>query len=95
MDLFHKLIDLIDRNAEKIPEGDYLELCDTIHKLRHKVKPPSFLIDQNQPLYLPTETGVNSVQSEDEEVAYPGLNEFLQELHEEWTDREVNSPHET
>jgi hypothetical protein len=50
MDLFHKIIDLIDKNSSTIPEGDYLELCDTIKKLRDKVKPPSFLLDQNEPL---------------------------------------------
>jgi hypothetical protein len=51
MDLFHKIIDLIDKNSSTIPEGDYLELCDTIKKLRDKVKPPSFLLNQNDPLW--------------------------------------------
>jgi hypothetical protein len=46
MDLFHKLIDLVDKNSSVIPEGDYIELCDTIKELREKVKPPPFLIDQ-------------------------------------------------
>jgi len=120
MDLFHKLIDLIDRNAEKIPEGDYLELCDTIQELREQVKPPSFLLDQNQPLWLGREAPVyeptvpvtagqppewieDSLPSDpdtatqrareqlhqrwrelDEEVMYPGLTAFLQELHDDW-----------
>ena len=52
MDLFHKIIDLIDKNSDRIPEGDYLELCDTIQELRRQVKPPSFLLDQNQPLWM-------------------------------------------
>ena len=43
---------LVDKNSDKIPEGDYLELCDTIHELRQQVKPPSFLLDQNQPLWM-------------------------------------------
>jgi len=52
MDLFHKIMALVDKNSDKIPEGDYLELCDTIHELRRQVKPPSFLLDQNQPLWM-------------------------------------------
>ena len=41
---------LVDKNSENIPEGDYLQLCDTIQELREHVKPPSFLIDQNRPM---------------------------------------------
>ena len=52
MDLFHKLIELIDKNSANIPEGDYIELCDTMKQLRDKVKPPSFLLDQNEPMTL-------------------------------------------
>jgi hypothetical protein len=111
MDLFHKIMALIDKNSDKIPEGDYLELCDTIHELRRQVKPPSFLLDQNQPLtYAPMtdgqphdwmddelpsdpDTAAQRAREElrqrwrelDEEVMYPGLNQFLQELHEEWS----------
>ena len=77
MDLFHKLIELIDKNSSTIPEGDYIELCDTIKQLRDKVKPPSFLLDQNDPMTL---------GDEDEEVMHPGLNNYLQELDEEWTE---------
>jgi hypothetical protein len=77
MDLFHKLIELIDKNSSTIPEGDYIELCDTMKQLRDKVKPPSFLLDQNDPMTL---------GDEDEEVMYPGLNDDLQELDEEWTE---------
>ena len=113
---------LVDKNSDKIPEGDYLELCDTIHELRRQVKPPSFLLDQNQPLwmgdeaptYRPTlpvtdgqprdwmddelpsdpDTAAQRAREQirqqwrdlNEEVMYPGLNQFLQELHEEWSD---------
>ena len=77
MDLFHKLIELIDKNSANIPEGDYIELCDTMKQLRDKVKPPSFLLDQNEPMTL---------GDEDEEVMYPGLNAFLHGLDEEWTE---------
>ena len=107
MDLFHKIIDLVDKNSSVIPEGDYLELCDTIKKLRDKVKPPSFLLNQNDPLwetdgppvYEPTlpsdpDTAAQREREQirhrwrelDEEVMYPGLNQFLQDLHEEWSD---------
>ena len=111
MDLFHKIMELVDKNSDKIPEGDYLELCDTIHELRRQVKPPSFLLDQNQPLTyapmtdgqppewiedpLPSDPDTAAQRSReqlhqrwrelDEEVMYPGLNQFLQELHEEWS----------
>ena len=105
-------MELVDKNSDKIPEGDYLELCDTIHELRRQVKPPSFLLDQNQPLMyapmtdgqppewiedpLPSDPDTAAQRSReqlhqrwrelDEEVMYPGLNQFLQELHEEWSD---------
>lgn len=99
MDLFHKIIDLIDKNSDRIPEGDYLELCDTIQELREQVKPPSFLLDQNQPLWMGREAPVYRPtvpvtdgqppewfenEEDDEERVYPGLNAFLQGLHAEW-----------
>ena len=118
MDLFHKIMELVDKNSDKIPEGDYLELCDTIHELRRQVKPPSFLLDQNQPLmYAPMTDGQPPEWIEDplpsdpdtaaqrareqihqqwrdlnEEIMYPGLNQFLQELHEEWSATDNMSP---
>ena len=42
---------LVDKNSESIPEGDYLQLCDTIQELREYVKPPSFL-DQTRPTWI-------------------------------------------
>ena len=57
MDLFHKLMELVDKNSENIPEGDYLQMRDTIKELRERVKPPPFLIDQNQPLWMSENTG--------------------------------------
>jgi hypothetical protein len=108
MDLFHKIMELVDKNSDKIPEGDYLELCDTIHELRRRVKPPSFLLDQNQPLWMgheapvyePTLPVTDGLPSDPDTAAQrareqlhqrwrelddPGLNQFLQELHEEWS----------
>ena len=55
MDLFHKIMELVDKNSESIPEGDYLQLCDTIQELREHVKPPSFL-DQTTPMWVSDET---------------------------------------
>ena len=123
---------LVDKNSGNIPEGDYLQLCDTIQELREHVKPPSFL-DQTRPTWIsdhdperdgppryePTHDILNgpipdgqprdwmddelpsdpdtaaqrdreqlhqSWRELDEEVMYPGLNQFLNELHEEWSD---------
>ena len=129
MDLFHKIMALVDKNSGNIPEGDYLQLCDTIQELREHVKPPSFLdqsipmwrydeTNQRPPVFQPThvvpitdgqphEWMDDSMPSDpdtaaqrdreqfhqqwrersgDEEVMYPGLHEFLQQLDEEWSD---------
>ena len=88
MDLFHKVINLIDKNSSVIPEGDYLELCDTIKELREKVQPPPFLIDENEPMTYTPENRVLQrwVELDDEEeFANPELNTFLQDLHAEWS----------
>lgn len=37
-DLFHKLLELIDKNSENIPEGDYMEICSIIKQIHDKVK---------------------------------------------------------
>ena len=108
-------MELVDKNSESIPEGDYLQLCDTIQELREHVKPPSFLdqttpmwvsdeTSQGPPVYQPTSDRLPSDPDtaaqrdreqlhqlwreldDDEERENPGLNQFLQELHEEWTD---------
>ena len=55
MDLFHKIMALVDKNSGNIPEGDYLQLCNTIQELREHVKPPSFL-DQSIPMWRYDET---------------------------------------
>ena len=53
MDLFHKIQGIVDKNMWNFPEGDYLEICNTVKELRDLVTPPTFLLDQNQPLILP------------------------------------------
>ncbi len=121
---------LVDKNSGNIPEGDYLQLCDTIQELREQVKPPSFLIDQNRPMQrsgydsfnwgppvfqpthvvpitdgqphewmddsMPSDPDTAAQRDREqfhqhwrevhEEVMYPGLNQFLNELHEEWSE---------
>ena len=99
MDLFHKIQSLVDKNCDKIPEGDYLEMCNTIKEFRDKVKPPRFLLDQNQPLtmsdYDPQSDGppvyeptiyVTDGQPQEwiDEEEYSGLNAFLEQLHADW-----------
>ena len=91
MDLFHKIMALIDKNSDKIPEGDYLELCDTIHELRRQVKPPSFLLDQNQPLmYAPMTDGQPPEWIEDSLPSDPDTvaQRAREQIHQQW--RELN-----
>ena len=52
MDKFHKLLELVDKNANTIPEGDYLEMCNILKEIHEKVKPPPFLLDQNEPMTM-------------------------------------------
>jgi len=76
-------MELVDKNSDRIPEGDYLELCDTIHELRRQVKPPA----QRE-----REQIRHRWRELDEEVMYPGLNQFLQELHEDWAATDHDGP---
>ena len=93
MDLFHKIQSLLDKNSDKIPEGDYLEMCNTIKELRDKVKPPRFLLNQNQPLTMsdydpqrdePPVYEHTVYVTDEEDTLYPGLSVFLEQLHAEW-----------
>lgn len=52
MDKFHKLLELVDKNANTIPEGDYIEMCNILKEIHEKVKPPPFLLDQNEPMTM-------------------------------------------
>ena len=52
MDKFHKLLELVDKNANTIPEGDYIEMCNILKDIHEKVKPPPFLLDQNEPMTM-------------------------------------------
>ena len=97
MDLFHKIINLIDKNSSVIPEGDYIELCDTIQELRQQVKPPSFLINQNQPLmYIPMSDGQPPEWIDDSLPSDPDTSaqRDREQLHQRWRelDEEVMYP---
>jgi O-glycosyl hydrolase len=84
MDQFHKLLDLVDKNANTIPEGDYIEMCNIIKYIHEKVKPPRFLLDQNEPMQMPT---YEPTQMTPQEQA-----EFMEELHREWSQSDEAVP---
>lgn len=76
MDFFHKLIELVDKNAERIPEGDYVEMCNVIKDIRGKVKPLRFFREQSTPV---------RVMSLDE------IRSYLEELHQEWSYGDISA----
>ena len=93
--MFHKIQELIDRNTDKLPEGDYLELCNTLHALRQKVQPPSFMVNQNEPMAVgPVVVGSLDGDDEDEDyyVSYADatLSEYVHQLHAEWSSSGVS-----
>lgn len=96
--MFHKIQELIDRNTDKLPEGDYLELCNTLHALRKKVQPPSFMVNQNEPMTIePTIVGSldddeDEADDEDYYVSYADatLSEYVHQLHAEWSSSVVS-----
>lgn len=95
--MFHKIQELIDRNTDKLPEGDYLELCNTLHALRQKVQPPSFMVNQNEPMAVgPVVVGSLDGDDEDEDEDYyvsyadATLSEYVHQLHAEWSSSGVS-----
>ena len=78
MDKFHKLLELVDKNATTIPEGDYIQMCNIIKEIHEKVKPPPFLLDQNEPMPMPI---YEPTQMTPHEQA-----EFMEALHREWSE---------
>lgn len=81
--MFHKLLELVDRNASTIPEGDYIEMCNIIKEIHEKVKPPSFLLDQNEPMPMPI---YEPTQMTPHERAEQEEAEFMQALHRAWSE---------
>jgi hypothetical protein len=81
-------MDLIDKNAKNIPEGDYVEICKVIHFLYEKVKPmtipanydpvlDTMTIPANYDPVLDTMTGLTSDET---------VRRYVQQLHAEWAD---------
>ena len=79
MDKFHKLLELIDKNSDNIPEGDYVNICKLIKEIHEKVKPPSFLLDQNEPMTIPLYEPTSRGEEESE-----SLRQFIEQLHADW-----------
>ena len=79
MDLFHKLIDLVDKNAERIPEGEYVELCNVIKDIRQKVKPLRVFAEQGE-----RETPVQTMTLDE-------VKSYLEELHQEWSYGDISA----
>lgn len=79
MDFFHKLIELVDKNAERIPEGDYVELCNAIKDIRQKVKPLRVFAEQNE-----RETPVQTMTLDE-------VKSYLEELHQEWSYGDISA----
>ena len=78
MDKFHQLLELVDKNANTIPEGDYIQMCNIIKEIHEKVRPPPFLLDQNEPMQMPS---YEPTQMTPHEQA-----EFMEALHREWSE---------
>jgi len=85
MDKFHELLELVDKNSDNIPEGDYVNICKLIKEIHDRVKPPSFLMDQNGPMTMPH---YEPTRMNEEELG--SLRQFIEELDAEWaaTDNE-------
>ena len=85
MDKFHSLMALVDKNADVLPDGDYLQIANLIKEIRDKVKPPRFLLDQNEPMtmpeYEPTQASIRSATPEQSNVTVD-----VTLLHADWAD---------
>ena len=80
MDKFHKLLELVDKNAATIPEGDYIEMCNIIKEIHEKVRPPPFLLDQNEPvMIIPSYEPIRLMTPQEQA-------EFMEALHREWSE---------
>jgi hypothetical protein len=77
MDKFHQLLELVDKNANTIPEGDYIQICNIIKEIHEKVKPPPFLLDQDEPIVYHEPIRLMTPQEQ---------AEFMETLHREWSD---------
>jgi|SRR6056300_236489 hypothetical protein len=84
MDKFHSLMALVDKNADILPDGDYLQIANLIKEIRDKVKPPRFLPDQNEPMtmpeYEPTQSSIHSATPDQSNVTVD-----VTLLHADWS----------
>jgi hypothetical protein len=58
MDELLEVMQIIDRNSDKLPEGDYLEICNHLKKVFSKRSDPEFFFDYENfeiPVMGPTE----------------------------------------
>jgi hypothetical protein len=88
---------LIDKNADKMPEGDYLQMCRIMKELHQSEKTLLVTPDVVGEDFIMTSDALNHCHKwitatnalhdvdDDEELAHPGLNAFLQDLHAEWS----------
>jgi hypothetical protein len=81
MDLFHKIMELVDKNADKIPEGGYLELCGAIKALREQVMPPPKLKPIEQDITFLVIPGLGE---RERILRFVDTDEERDELHGEW-----------
>ena len=44
MDKFHELLELVDKNATRIPEGDYIKMCNIIKHIHKSVNHLHFFL---------------------------------------------------
>ena len=85
MDKFHKLLELVDKNANTIPEGDYIEICNIIKEIHEKVRPPPFLLDQNEPVML-TPHELDELMEDIRLMREQEEAEFVEALHRAWSE---------
>ena len=93
MDKFHKLLELVDKNANTIPEGDYIQMCNIIKEIHEKVRPPRFLLDQNEPIPMPIYEPTQMTPHEHAELMEDirlmreqEEAEFIEALHRAWSE---------
>tara|TARA_X000001036_G_scaffold157310_1_gene149372 strand:+ start:191 stop:589 length:399 start_codon:yes stop_codon:yes gene_type:complete len=80
MDKFHKLLELVDKNSDNIPEGDYVNICKLIKEIHDRVKPPSFLLNYNEPMTMPRYEPTTGMGEEE----LGSLRRFIEELDADW-----------
>ena len=86
MDKFHQLLELVDRNATAIPEGDYIQMCNIIREIHERVRPPPFLLDQNEPIRFMTPHEQDELMEDIRLMREREEAEFMEALHRAWSE---------